>query len=181
MNCPDCKTKNITDANYCKKCCHNFTEKEKETAYKKTLFGFLDMIEEKYNKYTFKDFTDSIKFKIFSILCILGIGIFITINYHLEFRVENSANYHLQYNKELDEYYLIVKEDETPLNLFLPSNTEKLIIKEWSSNNDLIKETEYEKNDNVSLKVTNIEDYYTIEALYKNDKSDKIKMYVYKN
>lgn len=181
MKCPDCKTKNIPDANYCYKCCHNFTEQEKENAYNKTIFGLLDKIKAKYEKYTLKRFTDSIQFKIISILFILAIGIYATINYGLEFRVEKSSNYQIQYNKKQDEHYLIVSDDETPLNLYIPSRTKEIVVKEWSNDNELIKENQYSISENITLKVTNPEDYYTIEAIYKSDKTDKLKIYVYKN
>lgn len=179
MKCPDCQTKNINDANYCKKCCHSFTEEEKEIAYSKTIYGKIEKYKDLYERLTLKKITDDIRFKIFILIIIIGYGIFTALNYELAFRVEESSNYEIQYNKKDNEHYLIVTEEETPLNLYIPNRTKKILLKEWTSDNKLVNETEYTKSDNIKLNVTTSDDYYTVEAIYTDKNSDILKVYVY--
>lgn len=55
MKCIECKTKNILEANYCKKCHHEFTKKEKKKARSHSLIGILETKDKIEAMVNFKD------------------------------------------------------------------------------------------------------------------------------
>lgn len=180
MKCPDCKTKNINDANYCINCCHKFTESELKLSRSKSLVGLFDKID-KINKVkdyaTLKVITGSLAFKILTIVVILLVGAYSIFNKGNNLRIEESKQYQIEYNQKLDEYYLIVKDKETNLNLYIPNKTEKIILKVYDSNNNVISKKEIKRNTNIKLETKNNEEYYIIES--SNDKYDKLKVYLF--
>lgn len=127
MKCSKCKDINIDKANYCKKYGYHFTENEQKKAHRKTLFGKLEMLEKAYSVCSLKIITDSLIFKIGSLLLMTIIGIMLFTNMENKLRILDSDNYQVQYNTKLDEYYLILYEDETKLNLYKPDNIKNYI------------------------------------------------------
>ena len=180
MKCPKCKTKNITKANYCINCKRKFTEEEQEKAYKRSIFYYLEKIEDWYSKITLEVITDHILFKIGSLLIVLGIGIYYLLVFGINTSILKSKQYDLFYNKNKDEYYLLVKDniDKVNLSLYIPNRLKSLNINHYDINNKLINKVKYKKKKNIKLKTYN-DDYYLLISKYKNKKKDKIKLYVY--
>lgn len=173
MKCIKCRCKNINKANYCKNCKYHFSKEEQEAAKSITFFGKLEKLEKVYNIITLNAITGHIIFKILSIVIILGLGIYITLS-NDKINVLESDNYLVKYNKNENEYYLISKEKNIPLNLYLSNNIKTINIKHKDKNNNLINEKQYDKVDEISLSINSNEDYYLINA----DK-DTLKLYIY--
>jgi len=179
MKCEVCKTKNIMKANYCKNCGHKFLEKEKKIYRKKTLVGKLEMIEKAYNICSLKVITSHIIFKIVSIIIILGIGIFFSINNGVNLKLLESDNYKIQYNKNENVYYLIVEDNKINLNLYVPEKCKYINLKYFDSNNNIKVEDKYEEFDNIILNSNDSNGYYLIESIYDKNNLDQIKLFVY--
>ena len=179
MKCIKCKTNNINKANYCKNCNYKFSEKEQKIAKRKTLIGKIEMIEDIYNICSFKVITDHILFKIATIIIVLSIGIYFLITNGSNLKLLESDNYKIQYNKKQTEYYLIGKNEEIHLDLYIPKKSKKIIVKHYDRNNNIIIENTYKKLDNIILETNDDNDYYVIESIYKNNNLDQIKLYVY--
>ena len=111
LKCPKCNTKNIVKASYCKECNYEFTEEEQDAAYKKTIFGKLEKIEEWYNHLTLSTITDHIAFKIISILIVLGVGIFYFFTRGIDTKILNRNYYDVYYNEKESEYYLVTDDN----------------------------------------------------------------------
>lgn len=179
MKCVKCKSKNNYNSNYCKKCGNKFSKKEQKKAKRWTLVWFLEGIDKIKSLWKFSFITDHILFKIATVLIVLGIGIYSFFTNGINLKILTGDNYKLQYNTKLEEYYLLIKEDETKLNLYVPEKTNKLIVKHLDKDNNIIEEETYNKNDEITLKNNYLKNYYTIEATYDNNKSDNLKVFVY--
>ncbi len=181
MKCSKCRCKNIVKANYCKSCKYKFTDKEKEKAYNKTLFGKVEFIEKWYSRLTLQAITGHIAFKICSILFILMIGIYTLFTMGITTKILDSKDYKIYYNKNLKEYYLLVDSSlsEVDVNLYKPNRLKNLNVLHYDSNNKLLEKISERDNKNIILKTYN-DDYYVLESKYSNKKMDKIKVIVYK-
>lgn len=179
MKCIKCKTNNINKANYCKNCAYKFSEKEQKIAKRKTFIGKIEMIEDFYNVCSLKVVTDHILFKIATIILVLGIGIYFWITNGTNLNLLESDNYKIQYNEKKSEYYLIGKEEEIPLDLYVPEKSKEIIVKHYDKDNNIINEDKYSKTDNITLEINSNKDYYVIESIYENNNLDQIKLYVY--
>jgi len=179
MKCPKCNKKNITKANYCIKCNYEFTEEEQEKAYKKTIFGRLESLEEWYNHLTLSTITDHIAFKILTILIVLGIGLFYYFTRGIDTNILSSDSYEVYFNKDKKEYYLVTNDDvnEITLALYVPNRLKELDIEHYDINNKLIDSNKYDEESDLKFKSYN-NDYYIIKSVYK-DKTDNMKFYIY--
>jgi len=177
MKCSKCKTKNITKANYCKKCGNKFTKKEQEKAKRKTLIGKVEFLEDLYSKCTLKIITGHIVFKICSILIILGIGISIWINKGLDLKLLNSEDYEILYNKTEKEYYLITTNEKVLLNLYVPNRTKEIKISHYDSNANLLEDKSYKPDAEIILETKETE-YYILDVKYLHDDRYSFKFYV---
>lgn len=175
MNCKKCKKKNINKANFCKYCGNEFTEKERKYAKRKTIVGKLELIEKGYKLWKFKFITDSIIFKIASLIILIIIGIYLTINNGNDIKIMKSDMYQVEYNTKSDEYYLLVDKDKINLDLYVPNNIKKIRIKHMNKNGDIILEDDYEINEEISLDYNANDDYYLLDS-----KDKEIKFFVYK-
>lgn len=181
MKCIKCTTKNINSANYCKKCGNKFLEEEQKAAKRWTLVWFLEWIDKIKSLWKFSFITDHILFKIGMLLIVLGIGIYSIITNGNKLKILESENYQIQYNTKLSEYYLIVDTNETELNLYIPKETNDVTIKHLNKNNELIEEKIYNEEENIILESNTIEeDYYLVKVDYKEEKSESLKLYIYK-
>ncbi len=177
MKCVKCKKENITKANYCKTCGSQFSKEEQEKARKKTLVGKIERLEKAYNLCTLKAITGSTIFKVISLLIVLLIGLYFLFNFGNKVKLLESPEYKIEYNTKLKEYYLLVKNDEVDLNLFVPNKIDNLGVKIVNKNNQEISRTEYEKNDEIKL-FANGEDYYYL--IDDNKVDDILKIFVYR-
>lgn len=179
MKCIKCTTENINKANYCKKCKYKFSKKEQEIAHSNTIVGKLELIEKAYGVCTLKIITDHILFKVATLMIVLGIGIYFWINNGINLRLLNSDNYEVQYNTEEKEYYLLTDKNKVALNLYVPNRTKKILIIHYDNDNNIIDKSNYNKDDKIVLE-SNQDDYYVLKIKYLNDKTDSLKLYVFK-
>lgn len=89
-------------------------------------------------------------------------------------------NYSIQYSTKLSEYYLLVEEESTYLDLFVPNRTDELKVKHLDKNDKLIDEKIYDGKEKIVLMSTSEEDYYLIEARYNEDDIDSLKLFIYR-
>ena len=182
MKCSICHTKNSLKANYCVHCSHKFTEDEKEEAHKKGLLPKIKKIEEWYNMATFRVITDRFAFRFFLLLFLLLPGIYSLWKNGTHIKILPEETYYVQYNEENDEYYISLKEKNMEdygklhLNLFVPNFVDSLKIKYYSENQELKKEEEHQKEEQIILDVNTLENnYYVISS---QDEKDSLKIYV---
>ena len=180
MKCRKCKKENILKAKYCQKCGEKFTDKEREEAYNKTIFGKIDFFQKMKSIATLNFITGNIFFKIASLLIVLGIGLYFLFTMGINTKILNSKDYQINYNKKSNEYYLIVDDnkDSIVLNLYRPNRTKKMIVYTYDLEDKEIDKTKVSKDDKITL-TTYKDDYYIIESNYSNKKKDKLKIYVY--
>lgn len=178
MRCIKCRTVNIHNANYCKKCAYEFSEKEQLAAEKWTFIGIIKRLENFKEKVTFGWLFDHWAFKIGSVLGVLCIGIGFLLTDGSSFKVEESDEYIGEYNEKLNEYYLYSDKDKIDLNLYIPKNVESLNVKHYVDKNKVLSDKDYKITDNIVLFGNTGEDYYVLEAKYSESKSEKIKLFV---
>ena len=177
MKCGKCKNKNITKANYCKKCGYKFSEEEQKEAKGKTFVGKLEKLELAYNVCTLKVITEHKLYKIGSFLIVLGIGIYYLLAYGLNVRFLNSKNYEISYNEKLMEYYIITNKNKVSLDLYIPNRTKKLIVKHFDVEGKIIEKESYKPMQEIVLE-TKEKEYYVLESSYLGHKKDTFKLYV---
>lgn len=178
MKCIKCREVNINKANYCKKCAYKFSKEEQKIARSNTFVGKLELLEKAYSVCKLKIITDHILFKIFSIIFILSIGIYIWINNGIDLKLLNSEEYKVQYNIKEEEYYLISEKDKISLNLYIPNRVENIEINHYSKDKKIIEKLEYNKDGDIILEAHS-EDYYILKVNYLHNKSTKLKIYVF--
>ncbi len=180
MKCRKCKSENILKANFCQKCGEKFTDKEKEEAYNKTIFGKIDFIKKIKDIATLDAITGNIIFKIASLLIVLGIGLYFLFTMGVNTKILNSSDYQIFYNEENSEYYLLVDDnkDSIELNLYRPNRTKEMTIFTYDLSDKEKNKTSVSKDDKITLN-TYQEDYHMIESKYSNEKQDNLKIYVY--
>ena len=179
MKCIKCRTNNVHNANYCKKCAYKFSEEEQKAAEKWTFVGFLKFFEKVKKYVTFDFITGETWFKVGSIIVVLGIGICFAITNGFYLKIEESENYNGNYNRELNEHYLYSEKEETELNLYVPDRAIKLIVKHYDKGDKLLKEEEHDVTDNIVLDSNSDEDYYILEAQYEKNNFDRLKLFIY--
>lgn len=174
MKCIKCKCENINKANYCKKCKYQFSKEEQEAAYSITFFGKIKKLEKIYSYLTLNAITGHIVFKVLSIIIILGLGIYLTLNNNTNLKIFESENYLIKYNKNQNEYYLIASEEEVPLNLYSKKQIEEINIQKIDKNDNLITETKYNIDDNIALQINSNDEYYLLKT-----NEETLKLYVF--
>ena len=180
MKCHKCKNENLLKANFCQKCGEKFTEKEKEEAYNKTIFGKIDFLKKIKDIVTLDVITSNIIFKIVSLLVVLGIGLYFLFTVGINTKILNSQDYQVFYNKENSEYYLLIDDnkDSIELNLYRPNRIKEMTIYTYDLNGNEKAKTTVSKDDKITLN-TYQDDYHTIESNYSNEEQDNLKIYVY--
>lgn len=182
MKCIKCLTKNINQANYCKNCGYVFNDKEREIASRWTPVWILEKFEKIKNicsgKFDFLSFiTDTLAYKICSLLVVLVVGIYFMIAHGINVKIEKSDNYRLGYNEEAKEYYVFVKEEQTLLNLYLPNDTEEIILTNYDHDEKILSEETFGRDQEIAIKA-GVDDYYVLTAKQKS-KETEFKMFVY--
>ncbi len=182
MKCSKCEFENIVKASYCHKCGYEFTENEKKKAYQKTIYGKIEKLENIKSIVTLEKITNHIAFRIISLLIVLGIGVYFLLTMGIDTKLLNSKDYEIYYNKEGNEYYLIVDDtySSIDLSLYRPNRVEKMVVYHYDMENNLIEEKEIKKDQNVNLN-TFKDDYYVIKSEYSNKNEQDLKVFVYHN
>ncbi len=169
MKCIKCQTKNINQANYCKNCGNEFTEKEKKAAARWTFVWILEKIEKGISifKGEFKILsivTDTLVFKILSIVIVLAVGVNFYMKNGNEVQIREGEDYRVQYNTETDEYYVLVNEKETRLNVYVPNDVEKMDLRHYDEKGNILDEKELSTQDDIVLEAAD-EDYYVLNVV----------------
>ncbi len=181
MKCSNCGKKNMSKANFCKKCGFVFSDKEQKDS-KDTLI-LLKGTKKFYEVITLKFITDSVLIQTIYTITILLIGVGILSLKENKIRIEDGKNYTVQYNTEIKEYYMIIQSNKESTetidaNLFIPNNVEALKIAYYDENDKLIAEEEHSPKGKITLSINqNHNNYYQISDT-KNQK-DSIKVFVY--
>ena len=163
MICKECGTKNRIKANYCMHCGHQFTDQQREYAYSKTIFGWIEKIENIWSILTLDKITGSSLFKIISLVIIFLVGSYSVYKNGTQFRPLEHENYEIQYNQKVNEYYLISDLDSFEVSLYLPKTTDELTVLQLNEYNELICEEQYLLSDEIVLN-NQEEILYQIEA-----------------
>lgn len=179
MKCIKCGTKNVHNANYCKKCAYEFSIEEQKAAEKWTFIGVIKRVEDLKEKITFGWLFDNLIFKIGSILVVLLIGLLFLFNNGSAFKLIENDNYSIKYNEKLDEYYLFSKNEKVDLSMYIPREIEGLKVKQYDSKDYILSDMSYETNDNIILYSNDNLGYYVLEAQYNDNNSDILKLFVY--
>ena len=182
MKCKKCEFENIIKASYCHNCGNKFTEEEKKKAYHKTIYGKIEELENVKSIVTLDKITSHIAFRIISLLIVLGIGIYFLLTMGIDTKLLKSEKYEIFYSKEVNEYYLIVDDNlsSVDVSLYRPNRVEKLVIYHYDMSDNLIEEKEIKKEENVNLNTFN-DDYYVIKSEYSNKNEQDLKVFVYHN
>ncbi len=170
MKCCKCKYDNRIKANYCYKCGYKFTEEEKNAAFNETSVGQLENIEDKISNL---DIRNHKWYKVLSVIVTLGIGLFYLFTYGFRFKILESPNYKIQYNKKVDEYYIITEESEVGIDLYAPGNDGKVKITLYNDDKEVLSSNTVSKDKKVILTDNGPKDYYILE-----NKDKKLKVIV---
>ena len=179
MKCIKCKTINVHNANYCKECAYKFSEKEQEAAEKWTFIGILKRYEKFKKNIKFGWLLDHWAFKVGSVLGVLLIGVCFMLTNGTSFKIEESDSYIVKYNENLDEYYLYSKKDKIDFSLYIPKSVDIVTVKHYDENDKIIRNEDFEVDDNIVLYGNLEKDYYVLEAKYNKNDSEKIKLFIY--
>ena len=154
MICPNCSEDNHSSSIYCRNCGYHFSDAQRQAAYDQTIYGKIDKGRRIADILTLKFITDTIWFKVLSIVLILALGVWLRISGVQGFRLESSDDYEIQYLKETDTYYLITEEPTIPLRLVMPYGTKKLKVKELDEDGDTISSESYDPEEGITLDVS---------------------------
>lgn len=182
MNCKKCESTLNYGAKYCNKCGEKVDESY-EADYKETAWGKIDRIKDVYDNLFFKKITGNVFVKYIS-LAIMLVYIFFTMYGNLTgIRLKDNDTYKIQYNKTLDEYYIVTDKNETTLDMFSPIGTDYIVFTPMKNNekqNEKKFTVEEYKKEGYSIKNGEY-DYVEISALRGEKKADEIKIVVVKN
>ena len=179
MKCIKCGTKNIHNANFCKKCAYEFSLAEQKAAEKWTIIGMVKRIEDFKDKISFSWIFDSLIFKIVSVLVVLFIGLSFVFNNGSDFKLLESGNYSIKYNEELKEYYLFSNTNKVDLSMYVPREIDKFNVKLYDDKDFVLSDVDYKVDDNIVLYSNDNLSYYVLEAKYNDKDSDILKLFVY--
>ena len=163
MKCKNCKTDNILKADYCKACGHQFTEKEKQKAYNKTVFGIIDKILSIKSHITFDFITGNRWFKVVSLLGLILYSFLVLKINGTQMRILDSREYDIEYNKTTKEYFLVTDENQIGLKLYIPEKAEKINLLTVDSNDTQLSNKEYQTDEKVTL-TYNSDRHYIVQA-----------------
>lgn len=178
MICSKCSEDNLLLAQYCGSCGHPFSEAERKKAYDETIYGRVDTIRKAKDIFTLGVITDSLWFKILTIVLILALGIWLRASGAHGFRLESSDLYEIRYLEETDTYYLIAKQDEIPLRLVAPSGTKELVVEELDAAGEPVSVTGYSVEEGVALSVSG-QNHYQLSTSNGKKTTGTITLYLY--
>ena len=172
MNCKNCNHKNITKASYCVNCGAPFTEEEREAAYGKTVYGCIEKIEELKGYASLEAITGHPVFRIAVIVLILVVGLLFGRPHGNNMVILESDAYTVSQNEENGEFYLLTKQEEVGVSLYLSKEAEYITILSPEGETTTIAEGEE------IVLAANYETPYTIGADY-GKKTESINVYVF--
>ena len=138
MICKNCKTENRIKANFCMSCGSEFTDEQRAEAYSKTIYGRYEKLLDLWKTVSLDKITGSSIVKILSLVAVLVYGGWTVYRNGTQFRPLEDATYELQYNQKANEYYVISAMDDIQLSLYLPKQTEEVMIVQLDESYELI-------------------------------------------
>lgn len=181
MKCKKCKKRNVIQANYCIKCGNRFSNIEKNIAEKRSILKKIVDLKKWYSNTKFKKITDSIPYKIGTIIGTIIAGLILMYLNGNYLKLEESNNYTYTYDKNKNAYYLYLNENESNINLYLPHKINKFYVSLYNEEDKIIKENEYtDINDIKIILDENENNYYMISYSKNKNKRNTIKVYTRK-
>lgn len=182
MHCSKCLKHVPYGAKYCRNCGEAIPEAERAAAYKKTLWGRLQQLEDWYKTLTLKKFTGSTIFKIFVLVLILAVGVVNIIKNGTALKILDSDAYSAQYNTKLEEYYILTDADEVVLSLYIPNRAESLLLTGYDGDGSVLEQrtlTAAEFTNADAMRIRRDEyAYLTLEAVRGSDVISHLKFLV---
>lgn len=179
MKCSYCSKDNLLAARYCCACGKPFTEAERKAAYDQTVYGKIDMARKVKDAATLSIITDSIWFRVLTLVLIIAVGIWLRLSGVNALRLESGDGYRLEYLKETDTYYVIAEGDAADLRLIVPNRTTGLVTEELDAQGALISRQELGTDEAVSLSVSGA-NHYMLRACRGEKETGALTVYVYR-
>ena len=180
MLCNNCSAKLSYGEKYCNKCGEEISKEVYEEEYNDSVWAKLDKAQEVYDTLFLKKITGSIIFKVISLAVVLSY-FFFTMNGNLTgIRLKENTEYKIEYNKQYDEYYISLNQDNANLEIFVPFGTDEIVFKAVNSDekSDVTQySVEEYKNNGYEIRENSYE-YITIETVRKEKKTDIVKIIV---
>ncbi len=178
MKCTKCGKENSYRCKCCVGCGTPFSEEEREEGYSKTFWGKVEKLQDLYDILTLSKFLDSRLVRILTLVVIVGFGVFNLLRGGSHLRVEESENYSVEYNQELNASYLLTELDKLPVSLYLPHETEKIVVRSLDEQNQQLEERVYSPEDSILLEAGEA-DHYLIEADYTKSGTESQLLYLF--
>ena len=182
MHCIKCLKSAPYGAKYCRSCGEVIPEAERAAAYKKTLWGRLQQLEDWYKTLTLQKFTGSIVFKILILVLILAVGVINIARNGTALKILDSDAYSAQYNTKLEEYYILTEADEVVLSLYIPNRAESLLLTGYADDDTVMEQrtlTAAEFTNADAMRIRRDEyAYLTLEAVRGTDVISQLKFLV---
>ena len=172
MKCIKCKKKNVSQANYCIRCGYKFTKKDKERS-KKTFPAIIFKIKNIWDTITLSKLKDKWWFRIGTFILVIGVGVFMFIQNGMHLKILKSDDYEILRIKNTNNYYLNSKNSETKLNLYLPHDVSNIYVDYYDSSGKEISKNKYNDINDITIKVDNNNNYYSIYI----DDNNKVNLY----
>ncbi len=177
MKCSKCGNENIIKACFCSDCANEFTEKERQDAFNKTIYGKIAKLEKAKEIISLEVITSNPIFRIAVLVIILICGILVGRPHGNELTILKNNNYSVSQNTENGDFYLLTEKDEVNIGLYLPKEYKALTLTKFQGEEVVFKSEILEGN---AITVESSTDYfYTVKADYEKD-SDEIKIFVIK-
>lgn len=177
MKCSKCGNDNIIKAHFCNNCAQEFSQKEREDAYNKTIYGKIEKLEKIKAIVTLDVITSNPIFRVAVIVIILVCGFLFGRPHGNELTILENENYTVSQNTQNDDFYVLTDKDQISLGLYIPKEYEELTLIKCNA------AEEVEKNDikegGAIIVDSSTEYHYIVEANYKKS-TEKIKVYVIK-
>lgn len=174
IRCQKCHMDNILDAKYCLKCGNKFTDEEIAKARRFTFVRVLELID-KIN--SIKDLSFITQNKIFRICLILVVLLVGALNIYFNgnsLKLTKNDNYVIKHYK--DTYYVIINQDKTILDLYIPNKINYLEV-ELIDNNKQVNLNKINLDEKVELSSNDEDSYYLISGITKQNKETiKVKL-----
>ena len=183
LKCSKCKNENIYSADYCINCGYQFEEIEKKTAKLKTTVGKLEWIEDKFKDTGIKDILNKKFPKIVGFIVLILINVWIFYKDNKDFKLLESDTYQIEHKASSNEYYLLIKDEVTEsisVELYAPKRMKNLSIQKENQEKEILETIDYRTNKKVMLNRNGKNDYYLFNITYKGNKTEQIKVYVYR-
>lgn len=182
LKCPECHKRNVSQANYCRKCVHKFSKKEKEAMRLNGFWSMVNWVKDKWDNSPPGKLMDSFVVKLIIVLIPLLGGMWFFVQNGNALRIEESTEYTRRYNAETNDYYLLLSQEKSKLNLYVPHEIEHFYVKYYSESGELLEESSYDDLEDIEITVNNRNEnnYYVISVAEDDRPENRVKTYVYR-